>query len=512
MRENSGTMVTWLWLVGPISICLGAIAAAQVLRCREASDRAQRCAGILAILAGVVAAYQVLRYGWPVVLWGVVGAVVTRYTNVLRTRCAGFVREIVTTVRNVVIAATVGVAIVVAMQVVLAHLVDQHAEWVLHWSAQIAVVYRWLEQVVFLGPLRLAFLLVASVVIVAVVMPALQLVRSYRRVANLATYALLAVTVTSSFTFFTGRNAPGWQREWIAKLGNELGSEVEEIDRRNTEVVQLAAIGVALRGSLPDSRMQLRILASTIDRHPDREEIWKRIGEEWKHGGGLAPIEERTRQARARLAETRPATPEERATAEALDRLRRVRTAPAEVRLTDLDVLRVQRTASQAAHEEAILAIVEMAAEVVIGKILAGQVLKTMLVGMKGERARHGRVVDMKAARAAMNSSKDVPPGISLDLIGIPSTTVTEDIARQNIEIKISNIGKEVAAERLRQARARVEAGGGVVVVPGVGTPRPVDTGSRGRGGGGGGGRSGGGGRFGTRRKDRSRPPVRLYD
>ena len=462
--SDAALRVTGLWLGGRAGIWMRREASdaalrvtetlpapfADFLRRHEASDPALRVFRVLALLSGSVVAYQAIRYGWPAVSWIAVGAVTIGFANALRPPDASLRREIITAMRNAVIAATAGVAIVVAMQVALAYQTEGHAERVLGWNRQLAAASDWLKHVVFLGPLKLGLLLAASIVMVVVATPALRLVPSYRRVANTATYTLLALTVATSFTFFAGQHAPGWQKEWIARQRNNVGSQMDELEQRNNETVTLLAINDALRTSSPAERTQFRMFVRFVDEHADREAIWEHVTRRWKNDAGLAPIVERVRRAQTQL-EAPPTTPEARATAEALERLRRIRTTPEDVELADLEVLGVERSKAAAAHDEAKRGAYEVIGEILLGDSLTGQLLKTMLGCVKVESIHFRRSVDPRSVRTAMNAGTNGPPSVSFDFIGMPLTDAPEEVTASDMKTKVADLAHEIETERIAE-------------------------------------------------------------
>lgn len=523
------TVASYLWPAGPILTCLAASSLLLVLRRRGTRSNAQRVLGTIAGVSGAIVALQTIWHGWPTVLWIALGGILVWHLDARRPPQASFRREMFNAVRNALIAATGGVVIVVGMQVVLAYQTDGHAERVLHWNRQIAMALSWLERVVFLGPVKLAMLLIGSIAIVTFAMPALHMVRSYRRFANTMTHCLLALTVATSFTFFTGRHAPGWQRDWVARQGNEIGSQMEELKKRNEETLALVAIAEALRATPPAAKIHFHVLARSVEQHVDREAIWKRITDRWHGTEPLAPITERIQRAQVHLHHAPPANPEAHGVAEALDRLQRVRSVPDAVTFADLDVLGVQRSAAAAAHAEAKGAVREVLGEIVLGETLMGQLLKGLLGHMRSRPAPVRAVVDVKSLRTTMSAGAGGPPSVSFDLIGVSLNNVPEDVAAREIELKVANIAQGIATERAANAaRAMREAeerrrwkeleliqsaatrgsvertrprreGPDIPERPSIPPARAISTGRR------------GGGSFGIRRRDRNAlPPIRL--
>lgn len=449
-----------MWPAGPLLIFIGSLAVRAWRRGRETSEAALRILRAMAVVSGSVVAYQALRHGWPVVSWLAAGGLVIGLASALRSRGPSLRYEVGTAVRNAAIAATAGVAVVVAMQVALAYQTEGQAERALRWNHQLAAALGWLERVVFLGPLKLGILLAASIAMVVIAAPALHLVRSYRRVARTATHALLALTVATSFTFFTGQHARDWQADWIARQRDEIGAQMDELDERNSEIVATLALDDAFRAASPVERTQFRMFVHTIDQHPHRDGLWRHVATRWKNNADLAPVVERVRRAQAEL-DASPTTVEARATADALDRLRRVRTAPEDVELADLEVLGIERSKAAAAHDEVRQGAHQIIAEIVLGDSLPGWLLKTLVDCAKATPIHVRRGLDVRAARAAMRTTADAPPRISFDLVGVPLTDPPRNAppdSETTIKAKVVDVVRRIDAERAKQERQMREA------------------------------------------------------
>jgi hypothetical protein len=360
---------------------------------------------IVALVAGVVVVLQVFEHGLPLG-YGVLGGwIVAAVCSPNPRSQPAWVSAMRGVAAKHVLAVTVGLAIVVAMQTTLGYLDGDQTGRVEDWRRDLGLVRSALQPIVFLGVAKLTIVLGGLVVTSIVVAPGLRLMRSYRRVSQVATHALIAVTVATSFTLFGGVYVRGWQHDWIARHGSDIRFAAMEVDDNDKMTIKLAALVDAIQSIPPARRDELRTLETSILEQAAGGDVRMRVLDALGRELDVAAIEARIERA---------APPIETGT---MDRVRSFEVGEREVELDDLDAINIERSRSAAAVAEGEAALVDVVTTVIAKDSLWIEPMRSLLHRLPVTGSWLGRAIGLATARARIRAGAP-PPVWNVELSG----------------------------------------------------------------------------------------------
>lgn len=341
---GAGALSWWLGPLGSVALCL---VGGLIVLCTPRRPGTRQCGRVIAAAAGIPLAVSALVHGRPAVWWLCLAVALAIAAHVVRPSGTSIRSILLTNIRNAAISAGSGVAGVLAMQMVLHHVGEHHLELASAWTLQIGEARAWLEDVALLGPKKLAVLLLLLVA-TAVVAPSLPVIRSYRRVAQVASHGLLALVVATSFMFFG--NSYARSAEWVARLSAARG-HLAAIHKSYTEVVTSAVAERTIKSFTMSQRVLLSVLGQQIEKHAQRDDLRKRLALQLV---ATEPSTELGAQAEAaRVQATQGAPSDEQRRAQEIIEAARQQVARGEaVSREALAALKIERTRAEACRQE----------------------------------------------------------------------------------------------------------------------------------------------------------------